>query len=315
MALETAGARVNHAPMTLADPWAERIVVGIDGSEHSERAARWAAQEALAHGRGLTLAYAILPPVTSAAFGPSLPVAMNAIDVIREGAERELARIAETLVIPDLRTIVVMASSSGLLLEASQAAAMVVVGSRGLGGFRDLLLGSTGTQVATHSLCPCVVVRALPNAGANRIVVGIDASPGSEAALAFAFDEASRHAWTLTVVHAYEIPSYDYLVLPDPYQLISATDVASEETRVVSESLSGFSSTYPDVKVEQRVMRGPTTHTLLEASKDAAMLVVGTRGRGLILGGILGSTSHGVLHHAQIPVAVIPSKQMPEESQ
>ena len=300
--------------MTLADPWAERIVVGVDGSAHAERAAQWAAQEAAAHGRGVTLAYAILPPVTSAAFGPSLPVAMNAIDVIREGAERELARIADSLMIADLRTLVVMASSSGLLLEASQTAAMIVVGSRGLGGFRDLLLGSTGTQVATHSLCPCVVIRGLPKPDANQIVVGIDESPGSEAALAFAFDEASRHNWTLCVVHAFEIASYDYLVLPDPYQLVSSIEVTGEETRLVSETLAGFCSTYPDVRVEQRVVRGPTTHTLVQASKDAAMLVVGTRGRGLVVGGILGSTSHGVLHHAQIPVAVIPKKELPDGS-
>lgn len=303
---------VDHAGMTLSDPWAERIVVGVDGSEHAERAARWAAQEALTHGRGLTLAYAILPPVTSAAFGPSVPVAINAIDLIREGAERELARIAAKLTIPDLRTIVVMASSSGLMLEASQSAAMVVVGSRGLCGFRDLLLGSTGTQVATHALCPCVVIRGEANPKSNHIVVGTDESPGAQAALAFAFDEASRHGWTLLVVHAFEIPSYDYLVLPDPYQLVSSVQVASEETRLVSETLAGFCSTYPDVPVEQRVIRGPTTHALIEASKDAAMLVVGTRGRGLIVGGMLGSTSHGVLHHAKIPVAVIPSKQLPE---
>lgn len=300
--------------MTLADPWAERIVVGIDGSEPAERAARWAVQEAQTHGRGVTLAYAILPPVTSAAFGPSLPVAMDAIDAIREGAEHELSRIAATLAFPDLRTIVVMASSSGLLLEASQTAAMVVVGSRGLGGFRDLLLGSTGTQVATHSMCPCVVIRGMPEVDARRIVVGIDESPGSEAALAFAFDEASRHSWTLTVMHAFEIPSYDYLVLPDPYQLVSSVEVTSEETRLVSEALAGFSSTYPDVNVERRVVRGPTTQALLDASENAAMLVVGTRGRGLIVGGILGSTSHGVLHHSRIPVAVIPSKQLPEDS-
>jgi nucleotide-binding universal stress UspA family protein len=300
--------------MTLTDPWAERIVVGVDGSEHAERAARWAVQEATTHGRGVTLAYAILPPVTSAAFGPSLPVAVNAIDAIREGAERELSRLADSLSIPDLRTLVVMASSSGLLLEASQTAAMIVMGSRGLGGFRDLLLGSTGTQVATHSLCPCVVIRGLSNPEAAKIVVGIDESPGSEAALAFAFDEASRHSWGLRVIHAFEIPSYDYLVLPDPYQLVSSREVAGEETRLVSELLAGFCSTYPDVQVEQRVVRGPTITSLLEASTDAAMLVVGTRGRGLVLGGILGSTSHGLLHHAKIPVAVIPSKQLPEDS-
>lgn len=298
--------------MTLDDPWAERIVVGVDGSEHAERAAHWAAQEARLHGRGLTLAYAILPPVTSAAFGPSLPVAMGAIDAIRESAEHELARVASAVDYPDVRTVVMMASSSGLMLEASQTAAMVVVGSRGLGGFRDLLLGSTGTQVATYAMSPCVVVRGLPEPGARRIAVGVDGSPGSEPALAFAFDEASRHGWTLVAVHAWEIPSYDFLVLPDPYQPFPPAEINGEEVRLVAEALAGFTSTYPDVHVEQRVVRGPTVPSILAAAKDAAMLVVGTRGRGLMMGAVLGSTSHGLLHHAQIPVAVISGKQQSE---
>lgn len=294
--------------MTLDDPWAERIVVGVDGSDHAERAARWGVREAQAHGRGLTLAYAVLPPVTSAAFGPGLPVSMSAVDAMRANAEQELARVAQALQCADVRTIVVMASSSGMLLEASESAALVVVGSRGFGGFRDLLLGSTGTQVATHAQCPCVVVRDLAQPAAAKIAVGVDASAGAESALAFAFDEASRHGWDLVAVHAYEIPAYDFLVIPDPYHPVPDTAVNIEEHRMVSEALAGFCSSYPDVRVEQRVVRGPTVPALLEASRNAAMLVVGTRGRGLILGGLLGSTSHGVLHRADIPVAVVPRK-------
>ena len=285
--------------------WAGRIVVGVDGSPESRTAALWAAGEAVDRGRGLTLVHAVLPPVGSSSFGPSMPVGLNIMAEIREGALAELDEIAAGLPGTDIRTHIAVGSPSGALIGASQQAAMVVVGSRGQGGFKGLLLGSVSTQVATHSLSPVIVIRSLPDPGAKTVVVGMDGSPGSAAAIDFAFDMASRHGWRLIAVHAWEVPAYDLLVVPSVSAPTALPDVAADEARLTSEALTGFQADYPDVVVEQVLVRGSAKNALLEASADASLVVVGTRGHGQVVGAVLGSVSHGVLHQARVPVAIV----------
>jgi nucleotide-binding universal stress UspA family protein len=285
--------------------WAGRIVVGVDGSPESRTAALWAAGEAGDRGRGLTLVHAVLPPVGSSSFGPSMPVGLNIMAEIREGALAELDEIATTLPASDIRTHIAVGSPSGVLIGASQQATMVVVGSRGQGGFKGLLLGSVSTQVATHSLSPVIVIRSLPDPGAKTVVVGMDGSPGSSAAIHFAFDMASRHRWRLIAVHAWEVPAYDLLVVPNASAPTALTDVADDEARLTAEALTGFQADYPDVVVEQVLVRGSAKNALLEASAGASLVVVGTRGHGQVVGAVLGSVSHGVLHQAPVPVAIV----------
>ena len=285
--------------------WAGRIVVGVDGSPESRTAALWAAGEAGDRGRGLTLVHAVLPPVGSSSFGPSMPVGLNIMAEIREGALAELDEIAATLPASDIRTHIAVGSPSGVLIGASQQATMVVVGSRGQGGFKGLLLGSVSTQVATHSLSPVIVIRSLPDPAAKTVVVGMDGSPGSSAAIHFAFDMASRHGWRLIAVHAWEVPAYDLLVVPNVSSPTALTDVADDEARLTAEALTGFQANYPDVVVEQVLVRGSAKNALLEASADASLVVVGTRGHGQVVGAVLGSVSHGVLHQAPVPVAIV----------
>ena len=181
-----------------------------------------------------------------------------------------------------------------------------MVGSRGRGGFASLILGSVAAQVAAHAACPVVTIRKAPADDAREIVVGIDATPGSEAALAFAFDEASRHGWTLIAVHAWDIPAYDLLVVPNGPVPVGLADVADEEVRMSAEVLAGFRDSYPDVEVQEHLVKGPPVSSILTASTNPAMIVVGTRGHGPTVGALLGSISNGVLHKATVPVAVVP---------
>jgi nucleotide-binding universal stress UspA family protein len=192
------------------------------------------------------------------------------------------------------------------MLEASEAADLVVVGSRGRGGFTGLLLGSVGAQVAAHSACPVAVIRQLAPDGASTIVVGIDGSPAAEAALAFAFDEASRHGWSITAVHAWDVPAYDLLIVPNGPVPVPLTDVADDEVRLTAEVLAGFRDDYPDVDVQEHLVRSPAVQALLTASTDTAMIVVGTHGHGPAMGALLGSVSNGLLHKATVPVVVVP---------
>jgi nucleotide-binding universal stress UspA family protein len=291
----------------MEDNYRGRIVVGIDGSPHSERAARWAAREAVANGRGLTLLFAILPAVTSFTFGPGVPVSPNGIDVIRAAAGNELHLLAETLPCEDVLTALVIGAPSGALFDASLSAETIVVGSRGRGGFEGLLLGSVSAQISAHAQCPVVIIRDEPIVDARNIVVGLDGSPASQAALAFAFDQASTHGWHLVALHAWDIPSYDLLVFSDSSSPVALSRNIEDEIKLTAAALGGFTAKHPDVKVETRVIRGNTAEALVAAAYDAAMLVVGTRGHGRILGAIVGSVSRSVMHKSAVPIAVVPA--------
>ena len=298
----------------MEDMYRGRIVVGIDGSEHSERAAIWAANEAAIHGRGLTLLFAILPAVTSYAFGPGVPMSPHVMDDIRDAAANELRTLADNLPCDDILTTSVVGSPSGALFDASLSAAAIVVGSRGRGGFKGLLLGSVSTQIAAHAQCPVVIVRDEPRPKASQIVVGLDGSPASQAALEYAFDQASTHDWQLVALHAWDIPSYDLIAFSDTTFPVALSGNIEDEIRLTAVALGGFTEKYPDVIVETRVVRGNTAESLVAAAAGAAMLVVGTRGHGRIVGAIVGSISRSVMHQTEVPIAVIPAAGRPESA-
>ncbi len=286
--------------------YADRIVVGFDGSDAAAEAVAWAAAEARTRGCGLALVHALVPPVTTGGLGVGLPPSLDVIESLEQQASHELDRTAAALAPLDASAHVVIGSPSSVLLEASETADLVVLGSRGRGGFVGLLLGSVGAQVAAHSACPVVVVRGRAAADASSIVVGLDGSPAASAAVDFAFAAASRSGASVVAVHAWDVPSYDLIVVPDGPVPLPLADVADTEVRLAAEVLAGFRGQYPDVPVEERLVRSPAVAALLDAAEGAAMVVVGSHGRSPALGLLLGSVSNGVLHKATIPVAVVP---------
>jgi nucleotide-binding universal stress UspA family protein len=287
--------------------WAGRIVAGVDASKSAHQAARWAADEALTRGRGLSLVTAILPPTTIGGLG--IPPALDFLDALRSEALEQLTAIAAQLPGEDIGVDVQIASPGALLVEASKSAHMVVVGSRGTGGFTGLVLGSVGSQVAAAAQCPVVIWRGAPRSGARHVVVGIDGSTNSEVALGAAFEFASFHTLELTVVHAWDVPAYDLIEFPEGAIALPISQAAEDEVRLTSEVLAGFRDQYPDVVVHEHLVRGPAARVLTDQSSDAAILVVGTRGRGQLLSAVLGSVSNAVLHKVDLPVVVVPLPQ------
>ena len=172
--------------MTDVQAYRGRVVVGFDGSDSSTKAALWAAEEARTRGRGLALVHAILPPVTTGGLGVGLPPSLDLIEQLERQAKSQLDTVASTFEGLDVTTHIAVGAPSAAMLEASETADLIVIGSRGRGGFTGLLLGSVGAQVAAHSACPVAVIRQTAAPGAVGIVVGIDGSPAAEAALAFA---------------------------------------------------------------------------------------------------------------------------------
>lgn len=278
------------------------IVVGVDGSESASTAVGWAAEEAVRHRAPLKLVHAYLLPTRG------YPDVVVTGREVREAFEQqgrqwleEAARDVRDLV-PDVETSIVVDRPAAALVAASRDARLVVVGSRGLGGFSGLLVGSVAVAVAAHGGSPVVVVRdSYPTAG--PVVVGVDGSPASEEAIGFAFEEASLRGTTLTALLAWT----DFLV-ENPYTTRLTVDwdeVHEQQRQLLAQRLAGRQQQYPDVAVERVVVRERTVRALLEAGRDAQLLVVGSRGRGGFTGMLLGSTSQALVHHAPCPLAVV----------
>jgi nucleotide-binding universal stress UspA family protein len=290
---------------------ARRIVVGYDGSEASQVALTWAMREA--ELRGLTVL------IVSVEYEPSeVGFALGGlVDVPRDEVladRRRLLLAAEhtsRLEVPgvEVESRAMEGSPVRVLLDLAEGAEMCVVGGRGAGGFSELLIGSTSLQLAAHATCPVVVVRSVdyvePGPEAGRVVVGVDGSGPSAAALAFAFEEASLRGCGLTALHGWE---WTYFELPTKTQAELVHDYRAIETsgqRILAEVLAGWTEKYPDVDVRRHAVHGDPERALIEASAGAALLVVGSRGRGGFQSLLLGSVSHTVLHHAKSAVAVV----------
>lgn len=195
-------------------------------------------------------------------------------------------------------------SPAEALIDASATASLVVVGNRGHGGFHDLLLGSTSLHTAIHAHCPVAVVRpSVPGEGRDRIVVGVDATPHSHAALDLAFTEARRMGKAITAVHAYisAITAYPTGLMPQIPDLEADRARAKE---LLDGELLPWLTRYPDIDVEAEVAQGSASSVLVQRSLGANLVVVGSRGRGGFTGLLIGSASHALIHHAGCPVLI-----------
>ncbi|MGW5643022.1 universal stress protein [Saccharopolyspora sp. NPDC003752] len=264
-----------------------RVVVGVDGSESSLTAAAWAAGEA-------DLRHAELVHLVMVSGDPSRDD--EAWEIVGPVAERTADRHPGLAVSSGVEP----GEPADVLLQLSDAAELVVVGSRGRSTLAATLLGSVSAKVAAHAQCPVVVVRDHRDSGA--VVVGVDNSPHGGAALRYGFDAASRYGSELVAVQVWQDIEYAPVVPRMEYEL---ADLRDEALRGVAEQLAGWTESYPDVPVRKVAQRGHPVAELAAAAEDARLLVVGHRGRGGFTGLLLGSVAAGVLHHASCPVAVV----------
>lgn len=285
-----------------------QVIVGYDGSEGSELALRWAAITAKQRGRTLEVLTTWSMPAADLGMGAAALVQQDLVDELRKEAQATNDTGLEVAAELGANAIgeIVAGRAASAMVNRSEDAEMVVVGSHGTGGLTGFLLGSISRQVATHASCPTVVVRApLPDAG--DMVVGVDGSPHSLKALQWAFEQASFTGSALHVLHSWEIPpTWSMVEVPSYEPEILIRDYGNAELRDTSEAMAGFRDEFPDVKVRQEVMKGSPVKSLVKASEKASMLVVGSRGLGGFRGLLLGSVSHAVVHKAACTVAVVP---------
>lgn len=270
------------------------IVVGVDGSASSELPLRWAAEQARLTGQELHAVISWDPPIPYDApvtgefdweGDAAGTLAKTVENVLGEAAGREVVRH------------VVRGRPARVLVHAAGDADLLVVGSRGHGGFSGLLLGSVSQHVIAHAGCPVVVVHEQRNS-TGRIVVGVDGSPESEQALRWAAGQAQLTGAELRAVIAWQIPAAYGLTLQ------AEADWAAHSSHTLATVVADALGSEDGGRVVQEVVEDHPADALLSAAEGADLLVVGARGRGRFTGMLLGSVSRHVAAHAACPVAV-----------
>ncbi|WP_405486503.1 universal stress protein [Streptomyces sp. NBC_00096] len=287
---------------------ANLVTAGLDGSRESVAAARWAAHEADLRGVPLALVH-----VEEWLERPPLAVATT--EVQRQWAQALLREASEEIkgLYPELE--ITARRLSGIpataLAHAAGSSDMLVLGSRGLGAIAGFILGSIGAGTIGATDQPVVLVRA-PHDGATPaegpgtdgpIVTGVDIGRPCDALLSFAFDEAARRGCALRVLHSWAPPpvvGYGPGLDPGVQE-----EIGRGIATAVDEMIRPWCEKYPSVPVAPEVFIGQSAIQLVDASKGAALVVVGRRIRRSAYGTHIGAVAHAVLHHAAAPVAVV----------
>jgi nucleotide-binding universal stress UspA family protein len=276
------------------------VVVGVDGSPDSDRAVDWAFAEAARRARGLHLTCA----VTLLVDDPGGPDAQEGLYSRAKSVLAAAAARGSEHFNGEITFDLAVGPASARLVRASAVASLVVVGSRGHGGFAGLVIGSVSQHVARHAECPVVVVREPADRGSDRVLVGVDNSEPAFAALGLAFDLAARAHTSVLAVGAWrQSPmSGPGIATPTAHDNVERS---RHEQELLDAALATWRGKYPDVPVVSEAIPGHPARVLLDASAHAACVVVGSRGRGAFAGMLLGSTSQELLHHARCTVVIV----------
>lgn len=288
--------------MTIPIGHTNAVVVGLDGSESALRAVRWAAAEAARRAATLRIVHAELTLPADA-----LDLSGTARHALHDEAMRwvrsAISAVEETAPGLDLQVRVEICSAARLLEQESETAALVVVGSRGLGGFTGLVLGSVAVALSCHAKCPVVVVRGDDSAPDGPVVVGVNGAPENWYVVDRAFAEAEARGAELVAVHAWQPPLATARIAESVGIVWSELDTVREA--LVAQRLAACADRHPGVEVTKYVVHGSAAQRLVEFAEGASLLVVGSRGTGGFTGMVLGSTSQALVRHAPCPVLLV----------
>jgi nucleotide-binding universal stress UspA family protein len=294
------------------------VTVGLDGSLESRAAAEWAAREAKLRGLPLKLVH-VWEPVPE----PIAQASLLGAETQAHWSERIPREAAEGLRLHHPGVDVVMEQISGrptdALAEAAKDAELLVLGSRGLSGIGGFLVGSVGAAVIARTETPVVLVRSgepaadehekdpvgVPSAATayRPVVLGLDTDHPDDTVIDFAFDEAARRQTSLRVVHSWILPPYYVSSLPAAPEV--GAELGRQDAAALAKVLSSWRQKYPAVEVLEESRLGSPANHVIDASREASLVVVGRRIRRSPIGAHIGPVTHAVLHHAAAPVAVI----------
>lgn len=290
------------------------VVAGLDGSPESHAAVEWAAREAELRGLPLKIVHVWEPAPDPLAQAPLLGA-----ETQQHWSERIPREAGEGLRLRhpglDVTEEQVTGTPADALVDAAKDAELLVLGSRGLSGVGGFLVGSVGLAIVAHAELPVVLVRAdgqaahedesAPASAAppRPAVLGLDAGAPSDAVIEFAFAEAALRGTGLRVVYGWNLPPYYAYGLAMDAGLHD--ELSREETTALTEALRPWRQKHPSIEVAQEPRVGSAADHLVDASREASLVVIGRRIRRGALGAHIGPVAHGVLHHSTAPVAVV----------
>ncbi|WP_328785032.1 universal stress protein [Streptomyces canus] len=284
------------------------ITAGIDGTEESIAALDWAAREAVRRDVALRVLHAWR-------FQPYEGIDAGDRDTQEGWARNAVGEAVRTVTGRhtglDVATEVVEGGSVDVLVAAAADAELLVLGSRGHGPVVGFLLGSVGQQVIAEAARPVVLVRAgdqaTAEASGREIVVGQEGDPEDSAdVLRFAFETAAARGATVRAVRAWTLPPV-FAYSPGSLRLLDeAGGLEPYERKALASALQPWRERFPGVPVVEHIEMGSAGQVLLSVTARAQLMVVGRRARRTAVGARIGSVAHGVLHHADCPVAVVP---------
>ncbi|GAA3023217.1 universal stress protein [Kitasatospora albolonga] len=285
------------------------LLVGVDGSPESRAAVTWAAAEAARRGTELRISH-VQTWSDDARSAPGAPGGVRGLtEQLLDETAAEVRRAHPGLTVR--AELLVGGDPADLLVRSAEQAGALVLGSRGLGGFAGLVVGSVGLAVAARCERPTVLVRASSSetTGGHQkgeVVVGVDSHAPSSVTLEFAFRQADLLGAKLRAVHGWELPAaWSYSGWVPPHE--TWEKLGNIELERLDTAVNPVRDRYPDVPVILDARAGTAAGAVVEASRDAAALVVvGRRRRPHPVGMRLGPAAHAVLHHAYAPVAVVP---------
>lgn len=290
------------------------LVVGIDGSPESAVALRWALLQAARRGYCVKLVYALLIPVVSDAYGmvmtrPDVDELAGYSKGLLQAATEAARRIDPSV---EVSSTLREGPPAAVLIDESKTAAGLVVGTRGLGAIAGRVLGSVSVRVAMKACCPTYVIPPEWDpvvCSADPVVVGVDGSEHSFAALKLAIAEAKLCDVTLKAVIAYHIGRLSRPIEPDLIAQLDASE-RSQARHIVEHALDKVGATADEnLTVEIAVVGAKPAEALVEAGRNAIITVVGSRGRGAIARALLGSVSRTVMQETARPLAVVHAKR------
>lgn len=282
------------------------IIVGVDGSPASDAAVAWAARDAATRGVSLTMMRVENPAAPTWSQAPLLEELAGWQEAEGRSILANAAKIAHDSVADNVRIKINgelrFSATVPTLVDLSEDAELIVVGTDGRGALRRGLLGSVSSGLVRQAYCPVAVIHEedprMPHSAQAPVLVGIAGSSASELAIEIAFDEASRRHVGVVALHAWsdteliELPGVDWPA------------IKAEEERLLTEALSGWQESYPDVKVSKRLVCDRPARALVETSRSAQLVVVGNNGGNALSRTLFGSVSNAVVQSVRTPVIV-----------
>ena len=287
------------------------IIVGVDGSPASDAAVSWAVHDAVVRGVPLSLMHVQDPAARTWSPAEVLKEVAGWHETEGRGILANASKIAHDIA-NDTSQITIngelqFSATVPTLVDRSEDAELIVVGTDGRGALARGLLGSVSSALVRHARCPVAVIHdgepPIPHPTTAPVLVGVDCSSASELATEIAFDEASRRHVGLIAVHAWSNKEWNNKELVE----VPGVDwpaVKAEEERLLAEALAGYQERYPDVTVSKLLVCDRPARALVETSQSAQLVVVGSHGRNALTRTFLGSVSNAVVQSVRVPVIV-----------